>query len=459
MGFPTVAARAVGRTSTTNTTSHPITLPAGIVAGDLLVVFFSATGVPVITHPADWFRYDYYDAAGTVTGGFWYKWASGGDTLTLITDSPLQSSHISYRITNGGVPSAAHVQTTTASTNTNPATAFTFQNDDYLVLISRHGAGTTVATAVGGSFTNLQTEAAAGSGGASTNTAERNVTITTGSIDPAAFTSGSAQSVAWTVLIPSSITVTQTVLDAFPSGGVDTGKWDIFQDTGTNLNTSSNVLNLITPTGSGGYVGVTWLAPFSLQPGQIYGTKLVSWSNDFDSGGAGFVGASVESYPIQIYPNAITSALAGFLWHQGQIESDYSADGITRASQTGLNDPPISALWFGVGRYTNGDLMWCYSSDGIHWRRYVSIAWPGAWDVNDLSITIVHGQYDVESGGDIMLVDNFMLGSVVGSVPTAHVRRSGTTVVATGTKVRRSGAWVTPTAVKVRRSGAWVTPT
>ncbi|PZM90183.1 MAG: hypothetical protein DIU79_14460, partial [Actinobacteria bacterium] len=88
-----MAAWSSGATSTSDTTSHPITLPSGIQAGDLLIVVFSVDGNPTVTAPADWYKLGQASNGTAVTGAVFWKFAEGGDTLTLTTSSAEQSSH------------------------------------------------------------------------------------------------------------------------------------------------------------------------------------------------------------------------------------------------------------------------------------------------------------------------------------------------------------------------------
>lgn len=89
---------------------------------------------------------------------------------------------------------------TGSSTNTDPPNLEPSAGEkDYLWLATRHGAGTTTASAAPSGFTQLQTIAASAAYGSSTNTAERQETAT--SLNPAAYTSASAPAVAFTVAV------------------------------------------------------------------------------------------------------------------------------------------------------------------------------------------------------------------------------------------------------------------
>jgi hypothetical protein len=82
-GFPYISARSVTR-GISDTTSQAITMPSGIVAGDLLVIIATADEAP--THSmTGWTQVSFtaFNAAFTVSQSIWYKIAVGGDTATL----------------------------------------------------------------------------------------------------------------------------------------------------------------------------------------------------------------------------------------------------------------------------------------------------------------------------------------------------------------------------------------
>ena len=98
MAFPVVAASAETSQST-NVTSHPMTMPAGITAGELLLCFFANDGSATVTWPGDWVPW-FSTPSGTaarLSGA--YKWAAGGDTLTVTTSVGENSAGWVVRIT------------------------------------------------------------------------------------------------------------------------------------------------------------------------------------------------------------------------------------------------------------------------------------------------------------------------------------------------------------------------
>lgn len=212
MAFPVVEARATGRTTAANVTSHPITLPSGITAGDLLLVVFSCDGNPTITvdtgaSGTGWNALTQGANTTVVSSNVFWKIAEGSDALTLTTSAGEQSSHASLRISGGY--SVTGTSANGSSTNSNPPNhAGHDGTQDYLWIATRAGDSTVVATVAPTNFTNLQTLAAAGTAGASVNTAERSVN--SASQDPGTFTSASEQWVSFTVAV-SPVIPTQTL--------------------------------------------------------------------------------------------------------------------------------------------------------------------------------------------------------------------------------------------------------
>jgi hypothetical protein len=199
---PVVQSRSSGATTAVDTTSHAITMPSGTTPGDLLLIIFSTDGSvrDCSISSGGWVRLDEAQNAGVVTGAVFYKFAEGGDTATVTTSSAEQSSHVVLRISGGGVPISASANG--SSTNSDPPNLDTGNNKNYLWIVTRSGDSTVVATAAPANYTNLQTQAAAGTGGASTNTAERS--LAAASENPGTFTSITEQWASFTIAIPSS---------------------------------------------------------------------------------------------------------------------------------------------------------------------------------------------------------------------------------------------------------------
>jgi hypothetical protein len=208
MAPPVVAARATGRTTTTNTLTHDITMPSGITAGDLLIVVFATDGNPTCTAVGWTLLGQAGDGSGVCVGAVFWKVAAGGDTCTIATTTMEQSSHVTLRITGGDTPTGT--STGGSSTNSNPPSHTSPRTgEDHLWVATRQGDSTTVATVAPSGYSNLQTIAAAGTGGASTNTAEK-ATTANATEDPGTFTSGNDQWVSWTIAIPQTAAVADT---------------------------------------------------------------------------------------------------------------------------------------------------------------------------------------------------------------------------------------------------------
>ncbi len=123
MTFPTVQTRST-YTTASSLSSHPVTLPTGIVPGDLLIIACSSNGnVPPSGPPTGWFQVSYatYDGLGVDRFiAVYYKIADGGEGSTVSVPmsgaAPLVA--LGWRINAGGVPRGATA--TGDSANPNP---------------------------------------------------------------------------------------------------------------------------------------------------------------------------------------------------------------------------------------------------------------------------------------------------------------------------------------------------
>lgn len=196
---PTVQTRSSGASTAVNATSHVITMPSGITAGDLLIIVFSTDGTADVSITAgDWIKLDQETGTG-VSSAVFYKFAAGSDTATVTTGSE-QTSHIVFRISGASVPYIA--QANGDSTNTNPPDLDTGTSRNYLWIATATHDSTVVASAAPTNYATLTTQAAAGTAGASTSTAERSLTAS--SENPGTFTSSTEQWTSFTIAVPSS---------------------------------------------------------------------------------------------------------------------------------------------------------------------------------------------------------------------------------------------------------------
>ena len=95
--FPTVA--ATNTSSSAPATSHTVSLPTGIVSGDLLIVTF-ASNANAITHswPAGWTEL-YDQTSGTMSGSAAYRRADGTEGGTITVTVPVaagQQADVSF---------------------------------------------------------------------------------------------------------------------------------------------------------------------------------------------------------------------------------------------------------------------------------------------------------------------------------------------------------------------------
>lgn len=198
---PTVASRTAWVSATSDSTSHAPTMPSA-TPGNMLIAFFSVDGNPTCTASAGWTKLGQASNSTIVTQAVFYKIASGSDTLTVTTSASEQSSCITIEVSNARTITGANANGSSTNSdppNLAPTYSLNSYSINYLWLVSRGGDSTTVATVAPTNYSNLQTQAAGGTSGASTNTAERTLSAT--SENPGTFTSGSEQWVSWTVAV------------------------------------------------------------------------------------------------------------------------------------------------------------------------------------------------------------------------------------------------------------------
>ena len=123
MAFPQVIATN-NSAETTNETSHTVALPAGIQAGETLLVFFSCDWLRTVTFPGGWTEI-FEDISSATLAISWRK-ADGGEgaSITVTTSGTEQSVHISHRISGAidpaTTPPEVSAGATGNSTNPNP---------------------------------------------------------------------------------------------------------------------------------------------------------------------------------------------------------------------------------------------------------------------------------------------------------------------------------------------------
>lgn len=122
MAFPQVEATN-NSVEASATNSHTVSLPAGIQAGETLLVFFSVDAQNACTFPEGWTEiFDTPNGTNTLAVG-WRK-ADGGEgaSITVTTAGNRESVHISYRISGATDPTVTAPEVSTGATgdDTNP---------------------------------------------------------------------------------------------------------------------------------------------------------------------------------------------------------------------------------------------------------------------------------------------------------------------------------------------------
>lgn len=198
--FPVVEARATGD-SALSTTSHAITLPAGVQPGEMLVVAFSCDDNHTISIGAGtgWTMLSSINnSVGTPCAAIFWKIADGSDSLTVATDTADLSTHVSFRISGAAALTGTGLDGGTSINSNPPPHTPPNGSKKYLWIVTRHGDSTAVATAAPAGYSNLTTVAVT-STFASTSTAERQ--LEAASEDPGPFTSVNEQWICFTLAV------------------------------------------------------------------------------------------------------------------------------------------------------------------------------------------------------------------------------------------------------------------
>lgn len=105
MAFPQVAGTNTSSHGS-GVTSHTVSLPASIGAGDLLLIFANFNGSTVaVSVPTGWTEiYDSQSGSGSAWGWKAYRIADGGEgtSVSVTTDVSVTSAHQTFRITGHG---------------------------------------------------------------------------------------------------------------------------------------------------------------------------------------------------------------------------------------------------------------------------------------------------------------------------------------------------------------------
>lgn len=193
MAFPNVAATSAGN-SGSKRTSHPVSLPAGIAAGNVLVLFFYANNGAAGSTPSGW--------TAAVAGRLFWKLATGSESssLTISTSSSVGSAYAAYRIT-GAAPDPVGGLVSASGTSRYPqaGTLSTGVSKDYLWL-SAFGWDGGTSLSVAGYPDDLATSRYANTNGAGVALSSKSATASS-STDSAGTLSSSTDWVAYNVAI------------------------------------------------------------------------------------------------------------------------------------------------------------------------------------------------------------------------------------------------------------------
>ena len=196
--FPVVETTSTSIVNT-NVTTHPVTMPAGVAAGDLLLVLFTTYNTTV-TPPAGWTQLFFVGTGTTARSGGYYKVSNGteGSSVNFTTANTRWSTHNVYRISRfQGVPESATDVGTSVSPDP-PSLSPSWGAAKTLFIASAgyfiSSPGTSLSSSPASYTDGLSAEIEGGaSGDMSQHSARR--PILTATEDPGVFTT--AHSVAW----------------------------------------------------------------------------------------------------------------------------------------------------------------------------------------------------------------------------------------------------------------------
>jgi hypothetical protein len=195
-----MASPAVVNTSSFNdaaSTSHAVTLPASIVAGNLLLVFFTTgTAGCTSTIPTGWSAlYQDVNITASLFASCFYKTADGteGATLTITTSGSTKIAANAWQISGwSGTPTVSTVKTGASTTPSSNILSPTGSSADFLFLTIAHVSVFSNTSSYPSSYINGVNAQTSASGDASTTSASRQLTTT--SETPGSFTMASTGS-------------------------------------------------------------------------------------------------------------------------------------------------------------------------------------------------------------------------------------------------------------------------
>lgn len=192
--FPQVEAVSTGEEA--SGTSHVITLPSGITAGDLLLIVLAYDGTPTVSiaSGSGWTILGQQNASGAGSA-IVYKVAAGGDTLSIGTSASEAVAWIAYRISG-----AAGVSGSSANNNDPPEHTPPGGAQNYLWIASQQEDGILASSAPPTNYSDLHQESnnVGSTARVSISTAQRE--LNAASENPGAFVGAGAGST-WTLAV------------------------------------------------------------------------------------------------------------------------------------------------------------------------------------------------------------------------------------------------------------------
>lgn len=189
MTFPSVDATNSG-IDNTSSTSHNISLPASIAAGDLLIIFITSSAATSVASATGWTSLYSTSLNLSIRGYCLYKIADGseGSSVTVSFTVTCSVAWTSYRIS--GYASAPEVGTSATGTSTTPdppSLTPSWGSDDTLWIAAAHCNNVTADLTAPTNYGSIVQ--AVNGGGKSAGTAQRN--LAAASDDPGTFANAS----------------------------------------------------------------------------------------------------------------------------------------------------------------------------------------------------------------------------------------------------------------------------
>ena len=185
-------------------TAHLVAMPATVNANELLLMEFTADGVPTITTPSGWSIVAAATANGTIVTAVVYGKKAVGDedgtTVDVVTSVAEQAAAQVYRISGWGGTLATDVVAGTPATGGDaspnpPSVSWTWGALDELIIASAHYSSAATISAYPASYTDgTFTTSGGGTAGGMVASARRVLTAGASPEDPGTFTTSAVVS-------------------------------------------------------------------------------------------------------------------------------------------------------------------------------------------------------------------------------------------------------------------------